>query len=223
MGQAFNEWAQSVEGQNAIKSFIEYTKQNLPLIGQIFGSTFKGIFNLMKAFAPNTHLVLQGLADMAKQFEQWSSTIAESDGFKKFIEYVQENGPKLIQLLGNIIRILINVGVAMAPLASVVLDVALAITEFIGKLTEANPIIGMIIGIVATLAGILMALAPAFIFVNQVIIPLISTFGGLSGIVSIVMGVIEGLGGVLSVIRSGRYNSSGCSSNCCIRCFVELI
>ena len=72
----------------------------------------------MKAFAPNTHLVLQGLADMAKQFEQWSSTIAESDGFKKFIEYVQENGPKLIQLIGNIINILINVGVAMAPLAS---------------------------------------------------------------------------------------------------------
>ncbi|MDU1630017.1 MAG: terminase, partial [Lactococcus lactis] len=200
MGQAFNEWAQSVEGQNAIKSFIEYTKQNLPLIGQIFGSTFKGIFNLMKAFAPNTHLVLQGLADMAKQFEQWSATIAESDGFKKFIEYVQENGPKLIQLLGNIINILINVGVAMAPLASVVLDVALAITEFIGKLTEANPIIGMIIGIIATLAGMLMALAPAFIFVNQVIIPLVSTFGGLSGIVSIVMGVIEGLGGVLAAL-----------------------
>lgn len=200
MGQAFNEWAQSVEGQNAIKSFIEYTKQNLPLIGQIFGSTFRGIFNLMKAFAPNTHIVLQGLADMAKQFEQWSATIAESDGFKKFIEYVQENGPKLIQLLGNIINILINVGVAMAPLASVVLDVALAITEFIGKLTEANPIIGMIIGIIATLAGMLMALAPAFIFVNQVIIPLITTFGGLSGIVSVVMSAIEILGGVLTAL-----------------------
>ncbi|MCS7358152.1 hypothetical protein, partial [Klebsiella pneumoniae] len=110
----------SVEGQNAIKSFIEYTKQNLPLIGQIFGSTFKGIFNLMKAFAPNTHLVLQGLADMANQFEQWSATIAESDGFKKFIEYVQENGPKLIQLLGNIINIIINVATAMAPFAAAV-------------------------------------------------------------------------------------------------------
>lgn len=36
----------------------------------------------MKAFAPNTHLVLQGLADMAQRFEEWSATIAQSDGFK---------------------------------------------------------------------------------------------------------------------------------------------
>ena len=160
MGQAFNEWAQSVEGQNAIKSFIEYTKQNLPLIGQIFGSTFRGIFNLMKAFAPNTHLVLQGLADMANQFEQWSATIAESDGFKKFIEYVQENGPKLIQLLGNIINIIINVATAMAPFAAAVLDVAIAMTDFIEKLTEAHPAIGIMLGLIATLAGIFMTLGP---------------------------------------------------------------
>lgn len=160
MGQSFNEWAQSVEGQNAIKSFIEYTKQNLPLIGQIFGSTFRGIFNLMKAFAPNTHLVLQGLADMANQFEQWSATIAESDGFKKFIEYVQENGPKLIQLLGNIINIIINVATAMAPFAAAVLDVAIAMTDFIEKLTEAHPAIGIMLGLIATLAGIFMTLGP---------------------------------------------------------------
>ena len=56
------------KGQEAIKSFIEYTKQNLPLIGQIFGNTFKGIFNLMKAFAPNTHSILESLAQMSEKF-----------------------------------------------------------------------------------------------------------------------------------------------------------
>lgn len=160
MGQAFNEWAQSVEGQNAIKSFIEYTKQNLPLIGQIFGSTFKGIFNLMKAFAPNTHLVLQGLADMAQRFEEWSATIAQSDGFKKFIEYVQENGPKLIQLLGNIANIIINVATAMAPFAAAVLNVAIAITNFVESLTATHPAIGIMLGLIVTLAGIFMTLGP---------------------------------------------------------------
>ena len=200
MGQSFNEWAQSVEGQNAIKAFIEYTKQNLPLIGQIFGSTFRGIFNLMKAFAPNTHLVLQGLADMAKQFEQWSSTIAESDGFKKFIEYVQENGPKLIQLIGNIINIIINVATAMAPFASAVLDVANAMTDFIAKLTEAHPAIGIMLGLIATLAGIFMTLGPPILGAIDFIGTFVSSIGGLSGVIGIATGAIDFLGGVLAAL-----------------------
>ena len=51
LGKKFQNWANSVAGQNAIKSFIEYTKTNLPKIGQIFGTVFMGIGNLMKAFA----------------------------------------------------------------------------------------------------------------------------------------------------------------------------
>lgn len=200
MGQSFNEWAQSVEGQNAFKSFIEYTKKNLPLIGQIFGSTFRGIFNLMKAFAPNTHLVLQGLADMAKQFEQWSATIAESDGFKKFIEYVQENGPKLIQLLGNIINIIINVATAMAPFAAAVLDVAIAMTDFIESLTAAHPAIGIMLGLIATLAGIFMTLGPPILGAIDFIGTFVSSIGGLSGVISIATGAIDFLGGVLAAL-----------------------
>lgn len=200
MGQAFNEWAQSVEGQNAIKSFIEYTKQNLPLIGQIFGSTFRGIFNLMKAFAPNTHLVLQGLADMAKQFEQWSATIAESDGFKKFIEYVQENGPKVLQVLGNLIMIIVNVASAMAPLGAVVLDVALAFTNFLKNITDANPIIATMIGIIATLSGVFMLFGGPIKKAIQFISFFIEAIGGLSGIASVVTGVIEGLGTAFTIL-----------------------
>lgn len=201
MGQSFNEWAQSVEGQNAIKSFIEYTKQNLPLIGQIFGSTFRGIFNLMKAFAPNTHLVLQGLADMAQKFEEWSATIAQSDGFKKFIDYIQENGPKLIQLLGNIINIIINVATAMAPFAAAVLDVAIAMTDFIESLTAAHPAIGIMLGLIATLAGIFMTLGPpimgAIDFIGKFVRVLTgagTAIEGLTAIGSGLMTALEGLG-----------------------------
>lgn len=197
MGQAFNEWAQSVEGQNAIKSFIEYTKQNLPLIGQIFSSTFKGIFNLMKAFAPNTHLVLQGLADMAQKFEDWSATIAQSDGFKKFIEYIQKNGPKLIQLLGNIINIIINVATAMAPFAAVVLDVALAITDFVESLTAAHPAIGIMLGLIATLAGIFMTLGPpimgAIDFIGKFVRVLTGAGTAIEGLTAIGSGLMTAL------------------------------
>ena len=200
MGAAFNQWAQSTEGQNAIKSFIEYTKQNLPLIGQIFGSVFKGIFNLMKAFAPNTHLILESLAQMASQFEQWSATVAKSDGFKKFIAYVQENGPKLLQLLGNLVMIIINVATAMAPLASAVLDVALAITDFIKNLTDAHPVVGMLIGIIATLAGIFMTIGPPILGAIDFIGGFIEAIGGMEVVIGIVEGVIDAIVGAFAIV-----------------------
>ena len=36
MGKSFNNWANSVEGSQAIQSFTNYVKTNLPLIGNIF-------------------------------------------------------------------------------------------------------------------------------------------------------------------------------------------
>ena len=67
MGAAFNQWAQSTKGQEAIKSFIEYTKQNLPLIGQIFGNTFKGILTHESICAEYT-LYIRISAQMSEKF-----------------------------------------------------------------------------------------------------------------------------------------------------------
>ena len=36
----------------------------------------------MKAFAPNTHSILESLAQMSEKFASWSATVAQSDGFK---------------------------------------------------------------------------------------------------------------------------------------------
>ena len=138
---------------------------------------------------------------MANQFEQWSATIAESDGFKKFIEYVQENGPKLIQLLGNIINIIINVATAMAPFAAAVLDVAIAMTDFIEKLTDAHPAIGIMLGLIATLAGIFMTLGPpimgAIDFIGKFVRVLTGASTAIEGLTAIgsgLMTALEGLG-----------------------------
>lgn len=200
MGRSFNKWANSVAGQKAIQAFTEYVKTNLPLIGQIFGNTFKGIFNLMKAFAPNSQAIFKSLAEMTSRFEQWSSKIAESDGFKKFIDYVQTNGPKLISLLGNIGRILIAVGVGMAPLAAAFLSVADAVTGFIASIAEANPLVGMLIGVIASLAGVFMMVVPPIVGLVSGIGSLLMAFTGattIGGALSSVMGSLSGVIGAL--------------------------
>lgn len=200
MGRSFNKWANSVAGQKAIQAFTEYVKTNLPLIGQIFGNTFKGIFNLMKAFAPNSQAIFKSLAEMTSRFEQWSSKIAESDGFKKFIDYVQTNGPKLISLLGNIGRILIAVGVGMAPLAAAFLSVADAVTGFIASIAEANPLVGMLIGVIASLAGVFMMVVPPIVGLVSGIGSLLMAFTGASSIAAALSSVIGALGGSFTAL-----------------------
>ncbi|END1833486.1 terminase, partial [Shigella flexneri] len=93
LGASFQKWANSAAGQNAIRSFIEYTKTNLPKIGQIFANVFAGIGNLMAAFAQNSAGIFDWLVKLTGQFRAWSEQVGKSEGFKKFVQYVQENGP----------------------------------------------------------------------------------------------------------------------------------
>ena len=176
MMTSFNNFIQSVEGQQAIQNFTEYVMTNLPVIGQIFGDIFTGIFNLFKAFAPNSQLVFDGLAKLTEKFRTWSETVAQSDGFQKFVQYIQDNAGNMISLIGNIVMMVVNFGIALAPLGSLVLDITTKITGWIAKLLEVAPVTGLIIGVITTLTGIFMSLAPAILFVTNVIAPLIGWF-----------------------------------------------
>ena len=93
----------------------------MPKIGQIFGNVFAGIGNLMVAFAQNSAVIFDWLVKMTGKFREWSEQVGKSEGFKQFVEYVQQNGPVIMQLIGNIVRALVAFGTAMAPIASVIL------------------------------------------------------------------------------------------------------
>jgi len=197
----FSKWANSASGKNSIKQFMEYTKQNLPLIGKIFGNTFAGINNLLKAFSGNSTNIFKSLEVMTQKFRDWSETVGKSEGFKKFIDYVQQNGPKIMDLIGNITMLLVNFGTAMAPIASKILDVVNAIISFTSNLFEAHPGVAKLVGIMTILGGILLAVLPTItqvaIFVKDLLIPFIS-WANKAGIVSKVMGVLKGVLGKLA-------------------------
>lgn len=190
LGKKFQNWANSVEGQNAIKSFIEYTKENLPKIGQIFGNVFAGIGNLMKAFAQNSSNIFDWLVKMTGKFREWSEQVGKSEGFKKFVQYVQENGPVIMDLIGNIVRVLVAFGTAMAPIASVILKVVTALAGFIAKLFETHPAIARMIGVAMILGGILWALLAPIIAVGTLIS---NVFG---------VGLIQAIGKMLAFARN---------------------
>lgn len=169
LGKKFQNWANSVAGQNAIKAFIEYTKTNLPKIGQIFGNVFAGIGNLMVAFAQNSAGIFDWLVKMTGKFREWSEQVGKSEGFKKFVQYVQQNGPVIMELIGNIVRALVAFGTAMAPIASVILKVVNKLAEFIAKLFETHPAVAKVMGIIAILSGVFWALMAPIIAVGTVL------------------------------------------------------
>ncbi|HDG8300473.1 TPA: terminase [Staphylococcus aureus] len=169
LGQKFQNWANSVAGQNAIQAFIEYTKTNLPKLGQIFGNVFSGIGNLMIAFGQNSSNIFDWLVKLTSQFKAWSEQVGQSQGFKDFISYVQENGPTIMQLIGNIVKALVAFGTAMAPIASKLLDFITNLAGFIAKLFETHPAVAQIIGVMGILGGVFWALMAPIAAVSSVL------------------------------------------------------
>lgn len=154
MAKSFDTWANSVEGSKAINGFIEYTKANLPIVGNIFGNIFKGIISLFQAFSGHSHNVLLGIQDVTKGFAEWSEGLKKSDGFQQFVQYLETNGPKVWSLIKNITGTLWGLVKGMAPVGAAVLSISSAFFKWTSTMTNAHPMIGKIIGLLTAFGGV---------------------------------------------------------------------
>ena len=154
MAKSFDNWANSVEGSKAINGFIEYTKANLPIVGNIFGNIFKGIISLFQAFSGYSHNVLLGIQDVTKGFAEWSEGLKKSDGFQQFVQYLETNGPKVWSLIKNITGTLWGLVKGMAPVGAAVLSMSNAFFKWTNTMTNAHPMIGKIIGLLTAFGGV---------------------------------------------------------------------
>ena len=206
LAEKFDAWSTQVSTSEGITNFINYIKTNLPVIGKIFLDTFMGIINIFKAFGSNSSSLLDTIATLASQFRTWSDNLAQSQGFKKFIDYINENGPKLASLVANIALAFINFVTAMAPIGSVVLSVLNSVAGFVAKLFEAHPAIAQIIGVIIMFGGSLMAIVPHLVGIATFIPRLISGFSLLRGIFTVLSTVgsilVQGLSLIGSVLAS---------------------
>lgn len=186
MSTQFQAWANSVGTSNGIKTFIEYTKTNLPVIGQIFGDTFMGIFNLFKAFGTNSQTIFQALAEMTARFRAWSETVGQTNGFKQFIDYVQTQGPVVISAIGSIVNALVAFGTAMAPIGAAVLGMVTSFTQWITGMMQVHPVITMVIGAVVAFIGIAAQVVGVLTKVWTAVQFVVGIFGGWSAIMTAV-------------------------------------
>lgn len=116
-----------------LKGFFDWLEKNaagsITNFATVFGNVFSGVFSLIQAFAPVGAQMEQGLVSLSEKFSTWAAGFGESNGFKKFIDYAQTNGPVLLDTLGNLWDIIKKLITDLAPLGTVVLSALEDITS----------------------------------------------------------------------------------------------
>ncbi|OLG00029.1 phage tail protein [Bacillus licheniformis] len=158
--EAFAKWTASLSGSDKFKAFIQYVQQNGPKLLTILKNIGSGLIGMFTAFAPMSADMLTGLVNLTARFKEWGNSLSESKSFQEFINYVRQNTPTVLSLIGELSNLIVNLGVGMAPLGSQILQMVTSFLKFSNSMMEANPIIGQLIGYLITFGGLLRATAP---------------------------------------------------------------
>lgn len=167
IARRFNTFANSKEAQKGVADFTQYTKDNLPIAGSIFGHVFKGIFNLFRAFSGQTTWAMKGLDGLTAKFEAWSANLSKTQGFKEFLKFNRENAPVVGQLIGNLFTVLVELIKAMAPVTAITLRFTTAMLGFIGATLKAHPALGKLIASFIIFFGLMKSVAFLTALVTQ--------------------------------------------------------
>jgi hypothetical protein len=96
--------------------------QALDHMGHAVGATTHGLAELWMAFAPVNRDIDSGILALARDFDQWATSLGRTKDFQSFLAYVDANGPKVVQLLGNTRDLFVDIVQAAAPLGGPTLD-----------------------------------------------------------------------------------------------------
>lgn len=109
----------------------------VPSMQQLFEvgeNVAQGLISLFLALTPFNKPVGEGLVEMTKDFAEWADRLDKTQGYRDFLAYVQENGPRVVHFIGEIGQLLIALVKASAPLGSIVLRVLSALVDVINSI-----------------------------------------------------------------------------------------
>ncbi|UYB50165.1 hypothetical protein OCI51_26530 (plasmid) [Lysinibacillus capsici] len=195
MMQSFASWADGLSKSESFKTFIDYVQKYMPVISSIFADLTMGIIAFFSAFADMGGSFMTSLAGMMESFRAWAETLGENQQFQQFLNFIQESTPAVLTLLGNLWDLIINLGIAFAPVGAIVLEVANAFLEWFNRMLEAEGIFSSFIGVLPVIIGLITAFVP-------IVISVASVLGNLTLILPLVKKAFEGLKTALSVVWS---------------------
>lgn len=112
-------------------------KTAVPTMQELFeagSNVAQGLVNLFIALTPFNKPVGEGLVQLTQDFAEWAEKLDKTQGYRNFLQYVQENGPRVVKFLGGIGELLIDLVKAASPLGSVVLRVLEGLVDVLNSI-----------------------------------------------------------------------------------------
>ncbi|MEG7378907.1 tail tape measure protein [Bacillus subtilis] len=104
-----------------MRRFIDFMNKNagqaFVTFGKIAGNVLRTVMNLIVAFGPLGNDMSASLEKATASWVKWSANLGSSKKFQAFIEYVKTNGPKLLQIIGNLSGGLTKLFTGFAPMS----------------------------------------------------------------------------------------------------------
>ncbi|WP_102335749.1 hypothetical protein [Salimicrobium jeotgali] len=160
MTKKFSQWAANLSKSDKFKTFIDYVKENGPKLMSVFGNITQGIVNLFTAFAPLAAEMMTGFQKLTARFKEWSASLGQNKQFQNFINYIKENGPGMIDLIGNLWDIFVQLAKGLGKVGEVMLPLANKFTSWFASLLEGNSTVRNMMGAAVALGGAFKLLAP---------------------------------------------------------------
>jgi hypothetical protein len=150
--------------------------------GTAAGNVATGLAGVVNAFLPYAPAILGFITRITGQFANWGKGLGASNGFSKFIDYAKQNAPLILKTVKELAGAFTNIVTSLAPLGPGILGGFGLLLRFVGALKpgeiqaiaiaftllsvgiwavnfalEANPIVLVVVAIVALVAAVVLA------------------------------------------------------------------
>jgi hypothetical protein len=124
IGQLADEAGQELAGPKFEQFFNFLQTQAEPILiemGHTVGHLAAGLAALFVDFLPESEKFSTGLEHIAERFDQWAQELDQTEGFQKFLAYIDKAGPETLSFLGALFDALVAITDAAAPVGNVML------------------------------------------------------------------------------------------------------
>lgn len=156
VGDIFERVAQTLQGDTFGRFFSYISETAVPTLENLYTSFENltlGFINLFLAFTPLSQQIEDGFLGMTESFRVWTEGLNDNAGFQRFLDYLGDAGPRIIDLLGALVRAVAAVVVAAAPIGDISVAGFTALFEAIDAIPQ-GVLNGLVAGIAATSAAL---------------------------------------------------------------------